>query len=455
MALLLDEIDASSKDQDLVKELKKDILAVRNNICNAFLIVFAIVLIPAFFASLSRIPQIGWQPVMALHTVLVIITCLMALLRQHISYVYKAGYIILLFSLIGVSGLIQFGLIAGSIVFIVFSGAISTLLFGGRIGAIILMVNIICLIVVAYLTVSGQIGPNFDLNDYNAALSSWLTLIIGTFLLSGALISSIFIFNKSLIKAMQVSRQHEIDLKQHKKNLENIVEERTRDLKRSNADLERCAQVIAHDLKSPLNSISGHAQILSAFHDDVPERMKKYLKDIVDRSIDMSEIIDEVFRQTKINKEQVYLLDQDLNKILDKVKKQLVYEIEKSNCIITSDKLPVLKVSEIQFVRLFQNLISNAIKYRSPDRRLLIHISSECKEGRCIISVRDNAMGIEEEQQTLVFSMYHQAHQTDDVADGVGLGLASCKNIVDQHDGEIWLESVQGEGSVFYIAIKQ
>ncbi len=124
--------------------------------------------------------------------------------------------------------------------------------------------------------------------------------------------------------------------------------------------------------------------------------------------------------------------------------------IEESGAVVETDPLPTLYCDKSQIAQVFQNLISNAIKYRSADTPR-IHIAAQQEDSCCVLSVRDNGIGIAPAYHDKVFGVFRRLHGTDYA--GTGIGLAICKKIVEKHGGRIWVESGAGVGSVFKFSI--
>jgi light-regulated signal transduction histidine kinase (bacteriophytochrome) len=122
--------------------------------------------------------------------------------------------------------------------------------------------------------------------------------------------------------------------------------------------------------------------------------------------------------------------------------------IQEASALVTRDDLPMVLGDETQLLQLFQNLISNAVKYRRPEAEPHVHISSFRKENHFVFSVRDNGIGIEQDNYDRIFQIFQRLHSHDQYA-GAGIGLAVCKRIVERHHGRIWIESVPGKGSTF------
>jgi len=141
----------------------------------------------------------------------------------------------------------------------------------------------------------------------------------------------------------------------------------------------------------------------------------------------------------------------DCEAVLDQVLANLQVAIEESGAEVTHDALPTIMADGSQLAQLFQNLIANAIKFRS-DKSLKIHISAERKGADWLFSVRDNGMGIAPEFFQRIFIIFQRLHRKPEYS-GTGIGLAICKKIVERHGGRIWVESELGKGATFYFTI--
>ena len=228
-------------------------------------------------------------------------------------------------------------------------------------------------------------------------------------------------------KAAEVERQRQAD-----------------ELARSNLRLEEFAYTAAHDLREPLRSVSLFTQMLfeKKQMDDADERMAKFVVDGVAR---MFTLIDDLllFARSGIHEplRRVYL-----NHAAELAVQNLELAIKTCDAKLKIDQLPMVLSNEAQLVRLFQNLIGNALKYRS-DRPLEIHIGAERRGPDWVVRVEDNGVGIALEDQARVFMPFVRLANKD--VPGTGLGLAVCKKTVEGLGGKIWVESTLGAGSTF------
>jgi len=216
----------------------------------------------------------------------------------------------------------------------------------------------------------------------------------------------------------------------------------------TNQDLERFAFIASHDLQEPLRMITAYSQLLIKSHaGEFTDEARTFVRNIADGTARMRELLSDLLAYTEIRgrgDEPVELVD--LNATLDDVRQDLKASIDESGALVTSDDLPAVRALRAHFQPLFQNLISNAIKYRSahPPR---IHVSVEAKDGGLCFSVSDNGMGIEPEYHRQIFEVFRRLHGRK--IPGTGVGLAICQRIVERYGGRIWVESQPGAGAKF------
>jgi signal transduction histidine kinase len=220
-------------------------------------------------------------------------------------------------------------------------------------------------------------------------------------------------------------------------------QERAEELARCSLRLEEFAYTAAHDLREPLRTISLYTQMLiKETQTDAKQMMAKF---IVDGTVRMSALINDLLSFASTGKGEPPQCV-DLQRALMQATENLAPSVHESGATITVDCLPVVRGSEIQLVRLFQNLLSNALKYRS-DRPLDIRVSSERHGPGWTIKVEDNGLGIAAQNHVRVFTPFVRLGGRD--IPGTGLGLALCKKIVEGFGGTIWVDSEAGAGSTF------
>jgi signal transduction histidine kinase len=220
------------------------------------------------------------------------------------------------------------------------------------------------------------------------------------------------------------------------------------ELASSNLRLEEFAYTVAHDLREPLRAISIYTEMLVRQTQMDPEA-RQMANLVVDGAARMSKLIDDLLAFATTGMQQPPR-PVDLNSAVTQATTNLALAIEVGGAVVTVDHLPVVQSNEIHLVRLFQNLISNAVKYRS-ERPIEIHVSAGQRGQTWVIGVTDNGRGIAPEDQARVFMPFVRLVNRD--IPGTGLGLAVCKKIVEGLGGTIWVESELGAGSTFSFTI--
>ncbi len=225
------------------------------------------------------------------------------------------------------------------------------------------------------------------------------------------------------------------------------------DLKRSNTELEQFAYVASHDLQEPLRMVASFTQLLARrYQDKLDQDAKDFIQFAVDGATRMQKLIIDLLTFSRVGTRGQPFISTDTNIVLNNVLINLQTTIEETNATIIWDPLPVIIADESQMMQLFQNLISNAIKFHRKDINPEIHISAEVKEEEWVFFVRDNGIGIDHQFFDRLFIIFQRLHKKDEYG-GTGIGLAVCKKIVQRHGGKIWVKSEPGKGSTFYFTI--
>ncbi len=247
-----------------------------------------------------------------------------------------------------------------------------------------------------------------------------------------------------------VNSLHGMDTRRRK--AEHDLQETAAKLARSNADLEQFAYVASHDLKEPLRAISGSVQILQEHYAKVlGGAADEVIKHTVDGANRMQTLIDDLLAYSRITSREAVLAPTDLGEILKEALANLELSIQESKAVITHDPLPTVTADPTQLTQVFQNLISNAIKYRS-QRTPKLHVGAEDRGAQWLLSVRDNGIGIAPQYADRIFRIFQRLHTRKEYS-GTGIGLAICKKIIERHGGRIWVESELDEGSTFYFTL--
>ena len=245
----------------------------------------------------------------------------------------------------------------------------------------------------------------------------------------------------------------ETALREAYETLEHRVAERTAELARSNEDLQQFAYVASHDLQEPLRMVTGFLKLLhDRYEPQLDGKAKEYIAFSIEGATRMSQLITDLLAYSRVGSHGNAQRPTEAGHALAGAMANLRGTIHEAGATVTQDELPTVQADPMQLMQLLQNLVGNAIKFRSPDRPCQVHVSARRKGGQWVFSVRDNGIGIPAEHFDRIFVIFQRLH-TRDKYPGTGIGLAICKKIVDRHGGKIWVESKLGEGSTFYFAL--
>lgn len=237
------------------------------------------------------------------------------------------------------------------------------------------------------------------------------------------------------------------------KQAEEALTRQAQELARSNADLQQFAYVTSHDLQEPLRTITSFAQMIShRYSGQLDADAEEFLAYIVAGAKRMKALIDALLAFSRVvHAEMTPFSRVNLDGAVHWALMNLRAVIEESGASVECADLPSVEADHVQLVQLFQNLISNAIKYAKPGRPPEVRISAVRKGGDWVIEVRDNGIGIEPQHAQRIFGVFKRLHGKD--VPGTGIGLAICKRIVEKHGGHIWVESQPDQGSRFFFSL--
>jgi signal transduction histidine kinase len=264
------------------------------------------------------------------------------------------------------------------------------------------------------------------------------------------------VFKKHQIGVIQTLKEKYSELKNQKKILAEHtaeLEKVQKQLKVTNQELQTFAHVASHDLKEPLRMIRMYTQLIEkklkhTLEVDTQEYMF-FIKDGVKR---MQLLLDNLLAYSLLGKNTNDIKGINLNITLKKVTQNLTVLIYESNATVHLGHLPIMIASGTEMTQLFQNLIANALKFRKPDTKPDIKIACNETSNELLFSVADNGIGIKKEDQERVFDIFTRLH-TNLEFEGTGIGLATCKKIINNLNGKIWLTSTEGVGTTFYFSI--
>lgn len=241
------------------------------------------------------------------------------------------------------------------------------------------------------------------------------------------------------------------DITDMKTGTELILRNLNEALLRSNKDLQQFAYVASHDLQEPLRMVASFTQLLQMrYSDKLDKDANEFIQFAVDGAKRMYDLLNGLLSFSRIQTTGNEFGITVMNRVVDKVKGNLMLLIERTGAVIESENLPSIKADENQMIQLMQNLISNSIKFSRGKPRIII--SSAKNKTEVIFSVTDHGIGIESQYFERIFRIFQKLNPDSDY-EGTGVGLAICRRIIERHGGRIWIESVPGSGSTFFFAI--
>lgn len=282
---------------------------------------------------------------------------------------------------------------------------------------------------------------------------------IDTLNTSIAISTALFLLILSLLLGRQIYSQKKSNRLLEEKNREisnanEKIDHQNKALESSNEELQQFAYVASHDLKEPLRMIGSYTSLIKRrYVTNLDPTAHEFMDFVVDGVTRMENLLNDLLTYSRVNSRELVLKNIDTKITMAIVLNNLQEAIKRQDATvnINYDKMPEIKASKTQINQLFQNLISNAIKFRGPHSPV-INIDCQKNNDQYIFSIKDNGIGINPENQQKIFEMFRRLH-TNEEFEGTGIGLATCKKIVEKHKGKIWVESTVGEGSSFFFSI--
>ncbi len=233
-----------------------------------------------------------------------------------------------------------------------------------------------------------------------------------------------------------------------RKHSEALLQEKLLELQRSNEDLQQFAYVCSHDLQEPLRVISNYSQLLARrYSDKLDQDANDFIEFTVDATRRMQELINDLLLYSRVDTKGKEFVRTACSEIVAIALANLRVSISESSAVVNCAELPVISADRSQLLQVFQNLIGNAIKFRS-ENVPAVTVSAEDAGKNWLFSVNDNGLGFDMKYGERIFVIFQRLH-TKEMYPGSGIGLAVCKKIIERHGGSIWAESEPGKGTKF------
>jgi len=237
------------------------------------------------------------------------------------------------------------------------------------------------------------------------------------------------------------------------KELNEQLEKRAEELAVSNSELEQFAYIASHDLQEPLRMVTSFlTQLENKYKNQLDDKAKQYIYFATDGAIRMRRLILDLLEYSRVGRHPNIKAEVDANELVYEAVRLNKSAIDESKAVINCKNLPIINGSKTTLIQVFQNLISNAIKYYTAGERPIINIAASETPSHWKFEVSDNGIGIEERYFEKIFIVFQRLHSKDEFS-GTGIGLAICRKIVENHQGTIWVESEYGKGSTFLFTI--
>ena len=248
-------------------------------------------------------------------------------------------------------------------------------------------------------------------------------------------------------------KQMEEDLRRSRDELELRVRERTAELECKNRELQEFTYIASHDLSEPLRKVETFGNLLMAKKADwLDDEGKDFISRMTGAATRMKELIDALLRYSRVETQGRDPVPVNLNNIAQTVASDLEVSIKKIGAHVEIGPLPIINGDPYQLRQLFQNLLSNSLKYCRSEVKPLVKIHGDERDGMCTISVEDNGIGFDEKYLGKIFQPFQRLHGRNEYP-GIGIGLAACKKIVERHRGTITASSIPGKGSIFIVTL--
>lgn len=238
-----------------------------------------------------------------------------------------------------------------------------------------------------------------------------------------------------------------------RKEKERQITQHQMELARSNEDLQQFASVASHDLQEPLRMVSSYTQLLQKrYAGKLDEDADQFIEYAVDGANRMKRLIRDLLEYSKVGKGSKTMAMIDSENVVREAMKNIQQLVDERHAQIRWKHLPNIRCDVTRLILVFQNILGNAIKFCEPSITPCITVHAETREVHWLFSIQDNGIGIQSDYTSRIFEVFQRLHTRESYG-GTGIGLAICKRIVESHGGQIWVESMLGQGSTFFFTV--
>ena len=278
-----------------------------------------------------------------------------------------------------------------------------------------------------------------------------LALVVAALFICGLVLSIIGARAWFLVREQE--KRHRVETKlQQTEQAQESLRHTADELARSNKDLEAFAYLASHDLQAPLRQVTGMMSFLrSRYHGRLDAKADECINIAVNGAAQMSALISDLLTYSRVGEPDLKFQNINLQEPVYRALRLLRPDLDAAGATVAVPDLPMAQAHPGELAQVFQNLIGNAVKFRS-DHPPEIEVGAKCDDGQCLVWVKDNGIGLDPAHGQQIFELFRRLHDPSKYP-GTGLGLAICKKIVQRHGGRIWVESAPGQGSTFFFTL--
>ncbi len=440
------------------KLISDRIFQIRDKLLNRLLLISLTLGAISVLLSVLRFSYTGFQFTYVVQILSYCTIVFLYIFRKKVHFNVRLSSQIILAFAIAITGLLNFGLFSSAIYFFSIAAIIASVFSSQRISVVVIFCGIILIILFMYLFLAGYVKITFDTDSYVAKPFSWIQNLISYVMLTGIAVTITVGLFQSVRSLAIENMQRVIEIGKMNEILEQKVVQRTKDLEQSNKDKDRIMSVVAHDL---INNISANVSIIDILKMDADDNTNKeqieYFELMSQASSNAIEIVKDLLEYARLRNFGVQLHTESVDMVPfirsvvashypRAIKKGITLEIHNEDAHLQCT------VNKSQITRVFDNLLVNAIKFTHNGGK--VHVTILKKDSHIVIEVRDTGIGIPDNLKDGIFIPFTSSGREGTSREqSTGLGLSIAKDIVEKYSGEIWFESVEGEGTSFFVKL--